>query len=221
MKLLLAEDTADLNKAVTTVLAHYHYDVDSAYDGAQAENFIAQNVYDVVILDIMMPKVDGLTVLKHMRENGDHTPVLLLTAKAEIDDRVAGLDLGADDYLTKPFAMKELLARIRSLSRRSDDYDRQELSFGNMVLKPEQEMLVSQNSINLSHRECQLLGLLMQSKKPLDSAYLAEKVWKNEEASADTVWLYISYLKGKIASINADVHIIGEKGGSFQLVVNE
>lgn len=221
MKLLLAEDTADLNKAVSTVLEHYHYEVDSAYDGAQAEALIGANVYDVIILDIMMPKVDGLTVLKHMRENGDHTPVLLLTAKAEIDDRVAGLDSGADDYLTKPFAMKELLARIRSLSRRSDDYNTQELSFGNMVLKPEQEVLVSQNSINLSHRECQLLGLLMQSKKPLDSTYLAEKIWKNESASSDTVWLYISYLKGKIASINADVKIIGEKGGSFQLLINE
>lgn len=221
MKLLLAEDTADLNKAVATVLEHYKYEVDTAFNGAQAEAFINENVYDAVILDIMMPKVDGLTVLRHMREAGDHTPVLLLTAKAEVDDRVNGLDLGADDYLTKPFAMKELLARIRSLTRRSDEYDRQELSFGNMVLKPDQEVLVSQNSINLSHRETQLLELLMQSKKPLKSNYLAEKIWKNEEASDDAVWLYISYLKGKIASINADVKIIGEKGGSFQLICYE
>ena len=221
MKILLAEDTVDLNKAIATVLTHYDYEVDSAYDGAQAKDFLANTLYDVVILDIMMPKVDGLTVLKDMREQGDKTPVLLLTAKTEVDDRVNGLDLGADDYLTKPFAMKELLARIRSLTRRSDDYNKQNLSFGNMTLNTDKEVLSSKNSINLSPQECELLSLLIQSKKPLSTDYLKDRIWKKEEASADTVWLYISYLKGKMASINANVKIIGAKGESFQLVMDE
>lgn len=221
MKLLLAEDTKDLNKAIATILTHYHYEVDCVYDGEEALNFIEQNHYDAIILDIMMPKKDGIEVLTTMRQQQNTTPVLLLTAKAEVDDRVTGLDAGADDYLVKPFAMKELLARIRSLTRRNDDYDRRDFNVGNVTLNIENEEMSSHNSIRLSHKECELLKELIVHKNPLDTKYLNEQIWKGEEASDDTVWLYISYLKGKLQSINANVTIAGKKGGSFQLVPNE
>ena len=123
MKILLAEDTKDLNHAVTVLLQHEGFDVDTAFDGQQALDLIAEGGYDAVILDIMMPKVDGITVLTNMRQKHNMTPVMLLTAKTDIDDRVAGLDAGADDYLPKPFAMKEFLARVRALVRRGGGDD--------------------------------------------------------------------------------------------------
>ncbi len=221
MRLLLAEDTQDLNKAIATVLRHYNYEVDCAFDGEEALTYLKRQHYEAVILDIMMPKKDGIAVLQDMRSNDDMTPVLLLTAKAEVDDRVTGLDAGADDYLVKPFAMKELLARIRSLTRRNDDYDRRDVSVGNVTLNVENEELSSLNSIRLSHKECELFKELALHKNPLDTKYLFEKIWKGEEVSEDTIWLYISYLKGKLQSINANITIAGERGGSFQLVNNE
>ena len=124
MKLLIAEDTTDLNRVVTAMLQRFGYDVDSVFDGAAALDKIDQNGYDAVILDIMMPKMDGISVLRNMRDKGITTPVLLLTAKSEVDDRVAGLDAGADDYLPKPFAMKELLARVNAMTRRNSVYSK-------------------------------------------------------------------------------------------------
>lgn len=219
MKLLLAEDTRDLNRAVTTVLEHSGYQVDSAYDGAQALEFVQNHAYDAVVMDIMMPKMSGIDVLKKMRAGNDLTPVLLLTAKAEVDDRVDGLDAGADDYLTKPFAMKELLARIRSLTRRQEDYSGRELKYADLELNADNYELIAHSSIRLSNKEFELMQTLMLNPdRELETQYLLEHVWKNEaDAEADTVWLYVSYLKGKLRSVNTDVTIEGEKGGSFKL----
>ena len=147
MKLLLAEDTLDLNRVITAGLKHSGFEVDQAYDGEQALNYIYSSGYDAIILDIMMPKKDGLEVLRELRNSNIVTPVLMLTAKSEIDDRVEGLDAGADDYLSKPFAMKELFARVRAMTRRKKEYSDAVLNFGDFTLDSETFELRSENSI--------------------------------------------------------------------------
>ena len=219
MKLLLAEDTKDLNHALTVVLTHENYDVDSVFDGQEALDHIAKDSYDAMIPDIMMPKKDGIEVLKEVRKNNIVTPVLLLTAKAEVDDRVTGLDAGADDYLPKPFAMKELLARIRAMVRRRTSYNEQTLNYGDISLNAEVLELDCKNSVRLSIKEFELLQqLILHAEHPLSTEYLLSHVWAAEpDAQEDTVWLYISYLKRKLQAVLSDIQISGEKGGSFVL----
>ena len=186
IKILLAEDTSDLNRALTVVLQHEGYSVDSVFDGEEALEHLRSDAYDTVILDIMMPKADGLEVLSRMRSEGNTVPVLLLTAKAEIDDRVAGLDAGADDYLTKPFAMKELLARIRSMTRRRIQYTGEELCFGNITLNAQRFELHAENAVRLSSKEFALMYLLMQNTShPLDTSYILQHVWAGDENAGD------------------------------------
>ena len=219
IKILLAEDTKDLNRALTALLNHEGYVVDSVFDGEEALLALQQNAYDAVILDIMMPKRDGLDVLREIRKEGNTAPVLLLTAKAEIDDRVTGLDAGADDYLTKPFAMKELLARIRSMTRRRTQYSSEELRFGNMTLNAKNFELRAENAVRLSIKEFELLQILMKnSGRPLDTAFLLQHIWAGDDnAGEDTVWLYISYLRNKFRAVAAQVSLDGSRGGSFLL----
>lgn len=223
LKLLLAEDTQDLNRALTAVLKHEGYDVDSVFDGEEALTRLRQSAYDAVILDIMMPKHTGLEVLADLRAGGNTVPVLLLTAKAEIDDRVAGLDAGADDYLTKPFAMKELLARVRSMARRHTQYSSGELRLGNLVLNAERFELRAENAVRLSIKEFELMQILMKnSGRPLETGYLLQHIWAgDDQAGDDTVWLYISYLRNKLASVAAGVSLEGERSGSFFLKVTD
>lgn len=220
MKLLLAEDTQDLNRAVTTILRHEGYEVDSVFDGNAALEKITGNGYDGIILDIMMPGRNGLEVLAETRRRHILSPVLLLTAKAEIDDRVAGLDAGADDYLPKPFAMKELLARVRSMIRRNADYGTAELRYEDIVLNPSDFSLTAQNGVRLSIKEYELMQVLLANTDlELSTEALLERVWKSEPgAQGDTVWLYISYLKGKLFSIGSRLSISGSSGGSFRLI---
>ncbi|MDO4647969.1 MAG: response regulator transcription factor [Eubacteriales bacterium] len=220
MKLLIAEDTVDLNRAVSAVLLSQNYEVDSVYDGEEAMEHIRQQSYDGIILDIMMPKKDGLEVLRELRESGLVTPVLLLTAKTEIDDRVAGLDAGADDYLPKPFAMKELLARIRSMTRRRSEYGDRDLAFGDFVLSATSFELSAENSVSLSIKEYELMQTFIRHQgKELSTEYLLEHVWKEEpDAQSDTVWLYVSYLKAKLASVASSAFIEGKRGGSYCLL---
>ena len=220
MKILLAEDTKDLNHAVTVLLQHEGFDVDTAFDGQQALDLIAEGGYDAVILDIMMPKVDGITVLTNMRQKHNMTPVMLLTAKTDIDDRVAGLDAGADDYLPKPFAMKEFLARVRALVRRGGGDDSAgTIMYAGLVLNGEALSLSSENTVRLSLKEYELMREFMKNPgRELATDYLLWKIWNNEkEADEDTVWLYVSYLKNKLRSIVTDVTITGDKGGTFTL----
>lgn len=223
IKILLAEDTSDLNRALTVILQHEGYSVDSVFDGEEALERLRRDAYDTVILDIMMPKADGLEVLSCMRFEGNTTPVLLLTAKAEIDDRVAGLDAGADDYLTKPFAMKELLARIRSMTRRRTQYTGEELCFGNITLNAEHFELHAENAVRLSSKEFALMYLLMQNTShPLDTSYILQHVWAGDENAGDeTVWLYISYLRNKLTAVGADVTLEGSRGSSFVLSLKQ
>ena len=162
MRLLLAEDEKELSNALVAILKHNHYSVDPVYNGLDALAYLQAENYDGAVLDIMMPKMDGITVLKKAREQGIRLPILLLTAKAEVDDRVAGLDSGADDYLTKPFATKELLARIRAMTRRQADLTGTVLSFGNITLnRATFELSSQQGSFRLANKEFQMLEMLM------------------------------------------------------------
>lgn len=219
MKILLAEDTKDLNRAVNVLLTRDGYEVDSVYDGVEALDSIMKIGYDLIILDIMMPGKDGISVLKELRAKFVKTPVMLLTAKADVDDRVAGLDAGADDYLPKPFAMKELLARVRALVRRGGDYSKDEIVFADLKLNGNDLSLSSGNTVRLSIKEYELMRELMSNAGiPLSTEILIERIWKNEEgAGEDTVWLYISYLKNKLRAVASPVSIMGSRGGAFSL----
>lgn len=220
MKILLAEDTRDLNRVETVALEHEGFDVDSVFDGVEALEKMSENGYDAIVLDIMMPKKDGLEVLTEMRARNIVTPTLMLTAKTEIDDRVAGLDAGADDYLTKPFAMKEFLARVRAMTRRKTVYAARKLKFGDFSLDSENFELACENSIRLSVKEFELLQtLVLNSDHEVDTDYLLEHVWEGvDNADGETVWLYISYLRGKLKSIASNVLIEGERDGNYRLV---
>lgn len=215
VRLLLAEDTQDLNRALVMVLTHEGYEVTTTYDGEEALECIAKENFDGVILDIMMPKKDGLEVLMAMRRQGFYTPVLLLTAKAEVDDRVAGLDAGADDYLTKPFAMKELLARVRSMTRRRDEYANQRLSFDDITLDAQTFELAAANAVRLSVKEFELMQtLVMNAGHSLSYEYLLERVWRQEpNVERDTVRLYVSYLRGKLRWVGSRVTIVSHEDG--------
>ena len=219
MKILIAEDTTDLNNALTAVLRHEGYDVTSTLDGQQASDKLAVDSYDCIILDVMMPKKDGIEVLKELREKNIITPVLMLTAKAEIEDRVIGLDAGADDYLTKPFAIKELLARVRALTRRKTQYSSEDLSYKDVSLKAADFEMTSLNSVRLSIKEFELMQTLMlHPERNLDAAFLIDHVWKNEkDAGPDTVSLYISYLRRKLQAIASDIRIDGDTQNGFRL----
>ncbi|MBQ3392870.1 MAG: response regulator transcription factor [Lachnospiraceae bacterium] len=223
MKILIAEDTADLNRVVTVMLQHAGYEVDSVYDGEAALEQIDRNGYDAVILDIMMPRMDGITALKTIRAKGITVPVLLLTAKAEIDDRVNGLDAGADDYLPKPFAMKELLARVNAMTRRRIQYASRRLDLNGFSLDTETLALTARNTVRLSMKECELLQLFMQNpERDLGVPYILTHVWAGDgNADQDTVELYVRYLQRKLASTIAPAHMEGSRGKTYRLVLSE
>ena len=219
MKLLLAEDERELSGAVARVLKHNNYTVDAVYDGAEALEYLTYGEYDGVILDIMMPKADGLTVLRTIRAQGNNVPVILLTAKSEVDDRVEGLDAGADDYLSKPFAMKELLARIRAMTRRKNDVI-STYTVGNLTLNPKQFTIsADKGEIRLSGKEFQMMEMLVKNGNVLISTEkFMESVWGyDSEAEINGVWVYISSLRKKLQSIGANVNIKAVRGLGYRL----
>ena len=219
MNILLVEDEKQLSRALVTAMQATGYHVDPAYNGQEAVDLAGQRAYDVIILDIMMPKLNGIEALKQLRQTGNKTYVIMLTAMAEIDDKVTGLDAGADDYLTKPFSLKELLARLRSLERRSEDYQEDVLNFADITLDNDEQRLESHNSISLSGKETKLLAYLMKNPgKAIESSILLDQGWdKDDEADETDLWIYISYLRQKLQAVNAHVTIVGEKGGPFTL----
>lgn len=219
MKLLLAEDERELSGAIVRVLKHNNYNIDAVYDGQEALEYLTFGDYDGVILDIMMPKTDGITVLKTIRERGNNVPVILLTAKAEIDDRVTGLDAGADDYLTKPFAMKELLARIRAMMRRKNA-SINNYTIGNVTLNPAQYILSApKGEVRLSSKEFQMMEMLISNSNMLISTEkFMENVWGyDSEAEINGVWVYISSLRKKLAEIGANITIKAVRGLGYKL----
>ena len=219
MKVLLAEDTKDLNKVLCAVLEHGGFTVDPVFDGVEVLEHIERDSYDCIVLDIMMPRKDGIEALKEIREKNILTPVLMLTAKSEIDDRVAGLDAGADDYLTKPFAMKELMARVRALTRRKTEYSGKDLSFKDIRLHAGTFELACENSVRLSVKEFELMQLFMLNQNHfVTSDYILNQVWSREpDAQTDTVRLYVSYLNRKLQAIASDSQIGGDSVSGFQL----
>jgi two-component system response regulator ArlR len=220
MRLLFAEDEKSLSRAITAILKKNHYEVDAVYDGEEALAYLECGTYDGAILDIMMPKKDGLTVLKEIRRQGINTPVLMLTAKAEIDDRVLGLDSGANDYLTKPFAAPELLARIRAMTRTQMTQNTSSLSFGNLSLNQTSfELSSPSGSYQLTNKEFQLLELLMANPgQVISSDRLFEKIWGYEsDADPSVIWVYISYLRKKLTALNASVRIRAIRNAGYRL----
>lgn len=196
MKLLYAEDERSMSEAVVDILTYHHYAVDAVYDGQEALLYAENEQYDGIILDIMMPKLDGLEVLKRLRNSGCHTPVLLLTAKSQIEDQIVGLDMGADDYLPKPFSMNLLLARIRAMLRRKEEFTPSVLTLGNTSLNQQNyELSVKHQSFVLPRLEYRLMETLMMNQgRYLSSEALLCKVWGYDtDAELGTVWVYISY----------------------------
>ena len=220
MKLLLAEDEVDMSEALVDILTFHKYIVDAVYDGQDALDYARLGNYDGIILDIMMPKKDGLTVLKELRSSGSQVPVLMLTAKSEIEDKVAGLDLGADDYLAKPFAMDELLARLRAMLRRREKTISSELSCGNVSLNQQTfELKTDNGAIILPKLEFQGMEMFMLNQEMYISAdNILEKVWGYDtDAEISTVWVYISYLRKKLSQLKADIEIQAKRNIGYRL----
>lgn len=221
MRILIAEDEEQLSRAVAAVLSHSGYEVDTVPDGAQAVRLASAHAYDCIVLDIMMPVMDGIEALTQIRRMGDVTPVILLTAKAEVEDRIGGLDAGADDYLTKPFAMGELAARIRTLIRRRGTLSPKFLTFGNVRLNTEQNELKAVNAIRLASKESALMEhFILNREKDLSAEEIFLHVWSDDpQTDRDVVWVYVSYLRSKLEAVTANVIIAGEKEGPYRLTV--
>ena len=224
MKLLYAEDEISMSEAVVDILTYHKYSVDAVYDGADALAYAEAEQYDGIILDIMMPKMSGLDVLKQLRKKGNNTPILLLTAKVEIEDRIQGLDMGADDYLPKPFAMGELLARVRAMLRRKETFTPDILKVGNLSLNMQSyELSCNGQSFVLPKLEYQLIELLILNKGIyLSTENLLTKVWGYDtDAELGTVWVYISYLRKRLTALSANVVIRGKRNVGYTLEVEE
>lgn len=222
MKLLYAEDEVSMSEAVVDILTYHNYLVDAVYDGETALEYAQTEQYDGIILDIMMPKLDGLEVLKRLRASGCHTPILLLTAKTEVEDQVQGLDLGADDYLPKPFPMKLLLARVRAMLRRREDFTPNLLRCGNITLNQQSyELSNGAETFVLPKVEYRLMELLMLNQGTyLSTEDLLVKVWGYDtDTETGAVWVYISYLRKRLASLQADAAIRAKRGVGYTLEV--
>ncbi len=220
MKLLYAEDEPAMSEAVVDILTYHKYIVDPVYDGQAALDYALSGQYDGIILDVMMPGLSGLEVLQRLRSAGRRTPVLLLTAKAEIEDQVQGLDLGADDYLPKPFPMELLLARVRALLRRREEYTPNLLSCGNITLNQKScELSCGSQSFVLPRLEYQLMELLMLNRGIyLSTEELLCRVWGYDtEAELGVVWVYISYLRRRLSALKADITIAARRNVGYTL----
>ena len=220
MRILIAEDEVTIARALKVMLEKNKYAVDMVHNGNDALDYIQATAYDALVLDIMMPGKDGIEVLKAARAEGNTTPALFLTAKAEVADRVAGLDAGADDYLPKPFAASEFLARIRALTRRSSSYASSMLRFGNVALDCSQYLLKTTfGEVRLNNKEYQLMELFFRHPRQVfSSEHLMEKVWGlDSEAEMDVVWTYIGFLRRKLKQIGADIEIRTIRGAGYAL----
>lgn len=223
MRLLLAEDEKALSRALVAILERSNYSVDAVFDGQSALDYLESENYDGVILDVMMPKMDGFTVLKNLREAGNLVPVLLLTAKSEIDDKVFGLDLGANDYLTKPFNSRELLARVRAMTRTQVAQADARLRMGNVTLdQATLELSTPSGSFRLANKEYQVMELLMSNPHRLiPTERFLEKIWGyDSDAELNVVWVYISYLRKKLTALHANIEIKDARNAGYTLEEN-
>lgn len=220
MKLLYAEDERSLSEAVVDILTYHKYVVDAVYDGEDALDYALSGDYDGIILDIMMPKRDGIEVLSALRKGGCKAPVLLLTAKTQVEDRIRGLDAGADDYLPKPFDMGELLARVRAMLRRREEFHPDLLSFGDLTLNVQSSVLSSGDTrFSLPKQEYRLMEQLMINHGIfLSSDDLLIKAWGyGAETDVNSVWLYISYLRKRLTAMGSRVEIVSKRNIGYRL----
>ena len=219
MKLLLVEDERDLSRAIKEILVYSKYEVDTAFDGLEALDYVAQYSYDLIIMDVMMPKMNGIESLKRIRAQNIDTPIIMLTAKSELDDKVEGLDSGADDYLTKPFQVKELLARIRALTRRKAEIVNV-TSLGNVTFNSDNSTMSNGDKVvNLTRKEFSLMEYFLRNKnKYITSEKIFDDVWSSDtDAYITVVWVFISTLRRKLASIDANIIIDAKRGNGYTL----
>ncbi|MEK4363228.1 response regulator transcription factor [Paenibacillus sp. FSL M8-0212] len=223
MRILIAEDEVHLAEAVSQILKKNNYSVDMVHDGRSGLDYAQSGIYDLLLLDIMMPEMDGIAVLKKLRSEGNHTPVILLTAKGELSDKVTGLDYGADDYIAKPFATEELLARIRAALRRKGEVVPEDgLKFGDIELNTTQlKLSVQGKEIKLNLKENELLELLIARKQAITSKeQIIEKLWGfDSEVEYNNVEVYISFLRKKLTFLNSAVRINTIRGVGYVLEV--
>ncbi|MCM3134241.1 response regulator transcription factor [Paenibacillus polysaccharolyticus] len=223
MRILIAEDEVHLAEAVSQILKKNNYSVDMVHDGRSGLDYAQSGIYDLLLLDIMMPEMDGITVLKTLRSEGNHTPVILLTAKGELSDKVSGLDYGADDYIAKPFATEELLARIRAALRRKGEVIPEDgVKFGDIELNTTQLKLSAQGKeIKLNLKENELLELLITRKQAITSKeQIIEKLWGfDSDVEYNNVEVYISFLRKKLTFLNSAVRINTIRGVGYVLEV--
>lgn len=220
MRILFAEDEHELSDAVVAVLKHNHYSVDAVYNGQDAYDYLSAQEYDGAILDIMMPKMDGLEVVKKIRAEGNHIPVIFLTARSELDDKILGLDTVADDYLTKPFAMKELLARLRAITRRSGEVADNVLTFKDLSLDCSSYTLsCGDKNVALPNKEFQMMEMLMRNPGQIFSQdRFMDRIWGlDTDTDLSVVWVYISYLRKKMQSIGSGVKIKATRNVGYSL----
>lgn len=220
MRLLIAEDELDLAEALTVFFQKNHFSVDAVNDGADAYEYASSGEYDAIILDVMMPKMNGIDVLRRLRAEGIKTPVMMLTAKDMKDDRITGFNAGADDYLPKPFEPDELICRVRAMLRRSDNYRPSALEFGDVTLDPSTGLLAcSGRSVRLSGREYQVMELFMRSPNVVFSAdKIMERVWGwDSDAEINVIWVHISNLRKKLRSIGSKITIRAVRGLGYAL----
>ncbi len=219
MRILLAEDEKALSKALVKIFEKNNYSVDAVYNGEDALLYIESGDYDAAVLDIMMPKMDGITVLKKARASGSKLPILMLTAKSEIDDRVLGLDCGANDYLPKPFDTRELLARIRCMTRGKEEPDTK-IRMGNISLdRATFELASPTGSFRLANKEFQMMEMFLANPRQIfSSERIMEKIWGyDSEAEINVVWVYISYLRKKLTALGANIQIKASRNAGYSL----
>lgn len=221
MRILLAEDERSLSRAVIALLEKNNYSADAVYDGQEALEYLEAGNYDALILDLMMPKMDGLTVLRTLREQGNPIPVLILTAKSEVDDKVLGLDTGANDYLTKPFSTQELMARIRAMTRsQAGGKVTSRLTFGNITLDQATfELSSPAGSFRLANKEFQMMEILMRNPRQLiPTERFLERIWGyDSEVELSVVWVYISYLRKKLSALRSNIQIKVTRNAGYSL----
>jgi DNA-binding response OmpR family regulator len=224
MKILIVEDERELSEILVTLLKQKLYSVDAVYDGISGEDYAMSGVYDAIILDVMLPGQNGIDMLRSLRKQGNTTPVLFLTAKSEVDDKIAGLDTGADDYLTKPFASGELLARLRAITRRKDSFLGDELCAGNTVLDMNtHELRNNGRSVKLPAKEYQIMEILMRnSRQIIPKERFIEKIWGfDAKAEYNTIEVYVSFVRKKLAAIGSNLQVKAVRGVGYSLEAPE
>lgn len=219
-RILLADDVEELAKTVGAILKYNNYDVDIVYNGKEALDKVSQNIYDCIILDVMMPVMDGIETVKQLRKLNIKSPIILLTAKDLIDDKVEGLDSGANDYITKPFENKELLARIRALTREKEENE-EEYSIGNLIFnKGISQLSRDKISLHLNSKECDIMEFLLKNQeRKISAEELKQRIWTSENNCDNVVPMYITYLQEKFTALNANIKIDNNNGYSLKKLI--